>query len=166
MGRIDESILSEYKDPDKYIYINDTDPDLQKWRVEMPKCPDWHLIDGFGKAARQQKFKYVEYPLKLKQLEEDVRDEVLRNKKEDISRDAAERLIQDRIWQILDVGREQYADVIKWIKRQWFHRIYGYWFFNKGKPTYIDGWHYFYLNFYIMEEIRNGMANLNIVIGT
>lgn len=151
MGRIDESILSEYKDPDKYIYINDTDPDLQKWRVEMPKCPDWHLIEGFGKAARQQKFKYAEYPLKLKQLEEDVRDEVLRNKKEDISRDAAERLIQDRIWQILDVGREQYSDVIKWIKIQWFHRIYGYWFFNKGKPTYIDGWHYFYLNFYVME---------------
>jgi len=151
MGRVDESILAEYEDADKYIYINDSDEDLQKWRIEMPKPPEWHLIDGFGLPARQQKFTYEEYPEKLKQLEDDIRSEILRSKKDGDSKDSVERAIYDRKWEVLDIGREQYADIIKWIKRQWFHRLYGKWYFIKGKPTYLSGWNFMYLSYYLME---------------
>jgi hypothetical protein len=151
MNKIDESILAGYEDADEYVYINDTDPDLQKWRIKMPKPPEWHLIDGFGLPAREQKFQYEKYPEKLKQLEDDIRSEILRSKKDSDSKDAIERMIYDRKWEVLDFGRDQYADIIKWIKRQWFHRLYGKWYFIKGKPTYLDGWHVFFLNSYKME---------------
>ena len=32
-------------------------------------------------------------------------------------------------------------------------RIYGYWFFNNGVPTYITGSHYFFLNYWFMAAI-------------
>lgn len=41
---------------------------------------------------------------------------------------------------------------IIFIKRE-FERIYdGYWFWNDGTPTYITGLHYFYLNYWTLED--------------
>ena len=144
-------ILSMYEDADEYIYINDTDPDLQKWRIKMPTPPDWSLIEGFGLPPREQKFKYETYPEELKQLEQDTEKYIKLNKKSTDSKDALERKFHERMWEILDMDREKYASVISWIKNQWFHRIYGKWYFVKGKPIYLSPFHWYYMNVYTLE---------------
>jgi hypothetical protein len=149
--QIDQSILDGYEDADLFIYINDSDEDLQKWRIQMPEPPDWELIDGFGLPAREQKFQYEKNPAELSELEDNLRAELMRNKKDTESPHWVERNFQERMWNILDVGRDIHKDLIDWIKLQWFYRIYGKWVFLKGKPHYLDGWHFFYLNYYKME---------------
>jgi hypothetical protein len=44
---------------------------------------------------------------------------------------------------------------IEFIKREWDRVTNGYWFFNKGTPTYITGDYYFYLNFWALESGSN-----------
>ena len=41
-------------------------------------------------------------------------------------------------------------------RKEWDRRLYGYWFYNNGKPTFITGLHYFYLNYW---EIDIGYPN-------
>jgi len=36
-------------------------------------------------------------------------------------------------------------------EREWRRRLYGVWFYNNGKPTYITGLHYFFLNYWEMD---------------
>ena len=67
-------ILSMYKDADKYVYINENDESLQKWRIEVPEPPDWKEIEGWGLPYKEQKFKYEEYPNDLKALEKNDDD--------------------------------------------------------------------------------------------
>ena len=43
---------------------------------------------------------------------------------------------------------------IEFIGQEWDRRTNGYWFYNCGVPTYIDGWHYFYLNYW---QLDNGL---------
>jgi hypothetical protein len=123
-------------------------------RISLPKPPKFSLIDGYGLPKIQQKFKYVVYPSKLKQLESDVR-KTLRledNDKRDFV--ATPQRIIEAIWEAIEKDPEYYEKEIQWIRQQWWHRLFGYWFFNNGIPTYIDGWHYFYLNFWYMGEVK------------
>lgn len=39
------------------------------------------------------------------------------------------------------------------VKREMLRRIYGYWFFNNGVPTYITGSYYFFLDYWYMAAI-------------
>ncbi len=136
---IKKSILEEYRDGDEYIDFNEDDLDLDTIRVELPKTPDWDKIDGFGLPAKEQKFTRQEVPYKLIALQETQDDD-------------GEFLTQDEIWAKIDEDVEYYAEEIKWIKLQWKRVLNGYWFFNNGKATYIDGWNYFYLNFYNLDH--------------
>ena len=119
---------SFYGDADKFIIFNE-DPDLEPIKVMLPEPPELHLIDGFGIPSYAQKFKRVEMPQKLIELQQNCKS-------------------VDEVWDVLDTQRIRYKDEIMWIKKQWYHRLYGYWFFNCGRPVYITGWHYFYLNFF------------------
>lgn len=38
---------------------------------------------------------------------------------------------------------------------EWRRRLYGFWFMNKGEPTYITGLHYFYLTHWYIGQPRN-----------
>lgn len=143
--------VKEYEEADEFVYINEGDPDLQKWRVEMPIPPDWKLIEGFGKKPREQKFEYEVYPPRLKKLETDVRDELNRVKKKSDSYQALERMFFERMWEILDVGRDEYKEELDWIRLQWFFRLNGKWLFIKGKPHFITGSNHWYLNYYSIE---------------
>jgi hypothetical protein len=35
--------------------------------------------------------------------------------------------------------------------QEWDRRLNGFWFYNNGKPTYITGMHYFYLNYWTLD---------------
>jgi len=123
---VDTQILSQYKKPDKYLWVNINDKDLTPLRIELPKCPEYHRIDGFGKPAKDQMWSPPKLPRRLKELQ---------RKHETI----------DEIWAELQKNQDIYEHEIKFIRKMWHHRLNGYWFFNNGKPTYIDGWNYFYI---------------------
>lgn len=54
---------------------------------------------------------------------------------------------------INDEGITEYTKEQKeWIDKELDYIEYGYWFYNNGKPTYITGLHYFYLNYWTLED--------------
>lgn len=130
--KISPQILAQYKTPDKYLWVNTDDKDLIPIRIELPNPPEYHNIDGFGLPPSEQMFLPPKMPKRLKELQK---------KHETI----------DEIWEELQSNQEIYEEEIKFIKKQWYHRLNGYWFFNNGKPTYIDGWHYLYCSWWYID---------------
>jgi hypothetical protein len=150
--KFDPDMWEEYKDADRYVYINVDDPDLQKFRIGLPEPPDWMLIDGFGLPAEKQYFQYERYPDRLKMLERTVRNDAMLARKGE-SKFGFERKIYDEIWHLIENNVGDWQFEIDWIRRQWYFREYGKWQFIHGKPVYIDGWNWFYLNYYTLEQV-------------
>lgn len=149
-------VVKRYREPDEYAYVNTNDNNLQKIKIKLPPCPDWRKIDGYGMSPKDQLFRVQDYPLKLKELEKEAKIMIRKrhiHKKSKPSIRSEEKEIEDYIWDILKRETRNYKEEIKWIRKQWSYRIYGYWFFNNGKPTYIDGWHFFYLNYWALEGV-------------
>ena len=121
--------LSEYKKAEKYVVVNDDDPDLVPIEIPMPPCPPLDTIDGYGLPAKEQKFQKPVYPKTLEELEEELEDIQL-------------------IYEELKNNQSKYADEIRFIELQWKRRLNGYWFFNNGVPTYITGTNYMYISFW------------------
>lgn len=126
---VDPKILKTYKPAEKYIIFNNNDPDLYPIKYKMPEPPPYHLIDGFGKPASEQVFVKEKIPEKLVTLQKRVNN-------------------MNKLWTELDDNRSYYANELAWIYKQWWHRLYGYWFFNNGVPTFITGVNWFWLNWW------------------
>jgi len=119
----------KYYNSDKTITYHEDDNVLHNITITLPPQPDIKTIDGYGENPKEQKFKYTELPPRLKTL---------------IKNSAS----IDDIWDKLNAQKNNYEEEIAFIEREWDRRLHGYWFFNNGKVTYIDGWHYFYLNYW------------------
>ena len=124
-----------YDDADEYCIVNDGDRSLLPIWIPLPRPPDWHLIDGWGLERRDQVFKYVEYPARLRELEREY-DTI------------------NGLWEELELNPLYYKEEIAWIRRQIWHELNGYWFFCNGKPTYLPGDYYVYLNFWTLDVGR------------
>lgn len=130
-----KDILNQYDLHEKQIIVNDNDPDLYPIPLDLPTPPEYHLIDGFGLPKEQQYFRPPEIPKKLNELLKRL------GKKASVA----------TIWETLDRNRTAYASEIRWINMQWGLRKNGYWFFNYGIPTYIDGWHWLYMSYWNLD---------------
>jgi hypothetical protein len=88
------------------------------------KLPDKPTgIDGRGLDKKKQKFLKVQIPTHFEELEFD------------------------------DEGNAIYSDdQIDFISREVDRIKNGYWFYNYGTPTYLTGVHYFYLNYWTLED--------------
>ena len=133
LGTEFEDLVYEYKDPDEYCVVHDKDPDLFEIWVPLPEAPDWDLIDGWGLDPSDQVFTRCVIPRDLIELEE-----------------ACGTL--DEIWDELRGSPRRYKESINFIKKQIWHELNGYWFFCNGKPTYLPGHMYTYLNFWKGDE--------------
>jgi hypothetical protein len=129
---VDPRILMQYKSADRFLFVNTDDKDLEPIRIDLPSPPEYHEIDGFGLPAKDQIFTPPKVPRRLKELQKKLNT-------------------IDEIWEVLENNQDIYEDEIKFINDAWFHRLYGYWFFNNGKPTYIDGWHYFFCSWWSID---------------
>ena len=118
-----------YKEPEKYIYFNEQDDVLFTIKVRLPDMPGIRTVDGYGKHPKDQMFKPPVIPKKLLALER-------------------KGLTIAEIWDFLNANQERYRDEWKFIEREWDRRVNGYWVFINGTPTYIDGWHYFYISYW------------------
>jgi hypothetical protein len=122
---VDPQILSQYQEPPKSVWVNTDDKDLIPIEIILPEPPEPHLIDNWGLPASEQMWHPPKLPKRLRDLQ--LKHETL-----------------DEIWEELEEHKDIYADEIEFIRLQWQRRLNGYWFWNNGVPTYIDGWHYFY----------------------
>lgn len=146
-------MVVSYQDYDRYIYINDDDIDLQKWRIEMPEPQDWKEITGFGMKPEDQVFEPEIYPSRLKLLESNIRKQTTKNRKAKETDVLLEKKIYETIWSTLENQSRDYRDEIDWIKSQWYYKNYGKWYFVNGKPIYVSKWQWFYLNYFNMENL-------------
>ena len=160
---IDESEFI-YEKPDTHVVFHEHDDNLDTIKIDLPKLEEFfskHLgrditydeaitmIDGYGLPKSDQTFQYVKNPDKIKKIFLSV------SKRLNITvKDVKEEMIYDEI----ENNRDYYASEILFIQREIFRRFNGYWFFNNGKPTYITGWHYFFLNYW---KLSNSGDNNN-----
>ena len=129
---VDPQILSQYEDAQKSVWVNIDDKDLIPIEIALPVPPEPHLVDNFGLPAREQKWHPPRLPKRIKELHS--RYETL-----------------DEIWEALEAHQDIYEEEIAFIRTQWDRRLNGYWFYNNGVPTYIDGWHYFYCGWWSID---------------
>lgn len=124
---VDKKILAQYKPHDKVIVFHEDDPNLRNITIQLPDPPPLETIDGYGLPAKEQKFRVQKMPARLQRLI-----------------DKCETV--EEVWQEMERDQKLFEEEITWVKKQWRYRLYGYWCFIDGKPTFIDGWHHFYLN--------------------
>ena len=151
MGKVEERILNQYKEADRYFIINNDDPDLEPIKVWLPKPPSLELIDGYGLKAKDQYFQKAVMPKRLVTLEENVKkklqEEFIKNRRKLVT---GQRILEEML-ATLNEKRKEYEEEIEWIYKQIYHITSGYWTFICGKPTFIDGWHYEYVNFFKLD---------------
>lgn len=152
--QISYDLWNQYRQSDTFVYINDKDPDLQKFRIRLPQTPDWKYIEGFGLPAYDQVFTYEKIPDRLTILENDIRRKRLRYRTKKESRFLFEKNVNDNIWGELENNPNEYKFEINWIKRMWYYRVNGKFYFINGKITFIDPWFWYYLNFFCLEGVK------------
>jgi len=148
--------MKGYLPADTSVVVHENDPDLTPIRISLPKPPTLKMIDGYGLPFEEQRFKRVEIPIKLQRLEKIALSRLEERKAKNKNFIITLYKLQAVYWDILNQEREFYENEIEFIRKMWWHRLYGYWFYNRGKPTYITGWHFTYLNFWHMPDVRGG----------
>lgn len=135
----------KYGKPDKMFYINE-DSDLKPFPIDINKTiqavykfwnpnskdcpilkPPPEKIRNYGLAPKDQYFYRPEIPARLKHLAKQMDG------------------VPDKIWPILASHKENYYEEIEFIRQEWYHTIYGCWYYINGKPYWISPWHYQYL---------------------
>ena len=155
-----------YQDPDKYVHLNRDDRHLFEIKVDIlgviqrtyreynltepKKFPAKNKIANYGQKPENQVFTREIYPQRLRDLERKVRNDFRTSK---IGLDRREQEIINEFWIRLSNDADSYTEEIDWIRRAWYHRLFGYWFYCNGKPTYIVGAHWFFLNFWYLDDI-------------
>jgi hypothetical protein len=142
-------------DGEDYFLINDLDPDRKQMAFSLPKPPkDLTKVDGYGLDRDCQVFRRLPTSDQLLELEglalEELQDIQKRNRQEAIT---GYKLLGS-FWDKFGEKYDELDEAIAFIKKVWWHRLYGYWFFNDGKLTYITGRHFMWLNFFWMPDVR------------
>ena len=146
------------------VVYHENDPNIDTIEIELPKLEEWYshalgrevsyeealtYVDGYGLDEKDQKFKHSVIPDKLSMIYQIVSQKTGKKAK-DIKADDLFTEIED--------NQEFYKSEIEWLMREIKRRFLGYWFYKKGIPTYINGWNYFFLNYW---PIENEGKNLN-----
>lgn len=122
-----------YEPADKEILFNDGDVDLTPIKYKLPSPPQLEQIDGYGLDPKDQKWVHKPMPAKLREL----------NERTDMT--ASQKVKH------LETHQAYYEDEIKYIIEDIHRKKHGYWFFIKGKPYWITGDNYFYLQWWPIE---------------
>jgi hypothetical protein len=142
-----------YKKADTSFVVNNNDVDLTPIRISLPKPPPYYLIDGYGKPPEEQYFRRLEILSGLKDIEADVAKEMRQREADNKNFKATGERIITSFWEIFEKERKHgYDEVAEFIKEVHWCRLHGYWFFNDGKPTYITGDYFDYLNFWTFQD--------------
>lgn len=103
-------------------------PGIQKEDLYSIIAPAPNLIRNYGKDRKDQYWTREELPPRLAKLEKQCSGD------------------QKKIWDYLADHKTEYQKEIEFVKKQWFHRIFGEWIYINGEPVWIDPWHWFFLS--------------------
>lgn len=123
-----------YLPADKSIFFNDDDLDLVPIEYKLPKTPKLESIEGYGLPPQDQYWRHKPMPPKLAELQ--------RNQK----------LTPSQKIRKLEDAQSYYADEIRFIEQEWERTNNGHWLFINGKPYYITGDNYYYLQWWSIER--------------
>lgn len=130
----ESTIYTRYLEPESILVVNNNpdDKDLKPIEIPVPLAEDVTKVTGYGKPAVAQFFvRHADlYPGPYKRL-------MALQKKCDTVSECIETLRKNP---------DQWEEEIDYIQREWDFRMRGYHFFNMGRPTYITGTHWLYLN--------------------
>lgn len=101
---------------------------IQGLTCHIPPVPQKHLIAGFELPKKEQLWRRTELPLEWEEWREE----------EDIA------LGEDKDY--------VHPKIHAFVSQEWDRRLNGHWFYNNGKPTYITGKHYFYVNWWKLDS--------------
>jgi len=120
---------SKYEDFNPVLLLRDGIPDLTPYKVNLPPPPPMEEFINFGLPKEEQFFKYEEIPAWVNQYDR----EIFKGYDE----------------------RERYGEIInnipeyrEFIFDQWRKREEGVWMYIYGKPLYITGLNWFFINYY------------------
>jgi len=130
-----------YSPPEKYLVINDDDPDLMQIEIPLPQCGDITKIDGYGLALEEQLFIKPIVPERLIELEQNP--QLFIDKK---TLESNGMLLS--VKSFLEENYHEWKEEIDFIESEWGKRLNGYWFYNNGVPTYITGTNYLYISYW------------------
>lgn len=150
-SEVPQHILDEYVEADKFFMIHENDPDLDPVRIYLPRPPDPKLIEGYGLPAKEQKFRRHQYPPRLIELEESVKDRLTSENNKNKAKTVTGQKILEGVLKVLNEKRDQYKKEIKWVQKEIYHLYYGLWVYIRGKPTYLDPWHYMYISYWNLD---------------
>lgn len=102
--------------------------DVQGLICHIPPVPAKHLIAGFDLPKKDQMWRRTELP----------EDWDLWREEEEIAMEEDPEYVHPKIH--------------AFVAQEWDRRLNGYWFYNNGKPTYITGKHYFYVNWWKLDS--------------
>jgi len=133
--------------------INNGDVDIMPVYFTMPSPPkDFTKIDGYELDKDEQYFRRLEMPKKIRQIEKkalsDLHDIEKRNRQDTVQG----YKFYLRFWEIFKEEEANLEEEIAWLRKIWWYRTYGYWFFNDGEPTFLPPDYFDFLNFYYMDE--------------
>src|ERR1700753_1824894 len=94
----------------------------------IPPVPDIHLIEGYNKEKKEQKWIRPELP------------------------DEWDEWKEEEEYQLSINSEYAHPKIEAFKNREWERRMNGFWFFNNGKPTYITGKHYFYIAWWKLDS--------------
>lgn len=159
------NFLDEYIEEDREVVFHEDDPHLDTIRIPLPRLEEWYskvlkrpvsreealtFVDGYGLPAKQQKFTRQVMPEKLK-----IIYEVVFNKKHAVHKARYKEITDvklEDIYEEIENNQKYYKNEIDWIKLQIKRGYLGYWCFIKGKPTYLTGRNYKFLNFWLVKK--------------
>lgn len=127
--------MLNYLPADKYIIFNDNDEDLYPIKYLLPEPPTPELIDGYGLPPDEQYWRPKPMPYNLRKLNND------------------KKLKPSEKIKILESSQEHYKEEIEYIHQEWDRVENGYWLYLNGKPYYITGDNYFYLQWWPIEGV-------------
>jgi hypothetical protein len=135
-----------------FVGINENDEDIIPVYVSTPTPPELSLIDYHDLKADDQYWRKLDVPIGLKKLEEKAFLSMYEVEKKNRQETVQGYKVYQKYWELLEAEQDKYADEIEWIKKMWWHRTYGYWFFNDGEPTYCTGEYFDYLQFWFIKD--------------
>jgi hypothetical protein len=155
MGRGRPRKNPKYEKEDRSFIIHQNDVDLTPIEISLPKAPKPELIAGYGKKPVDQFFVREEQPPRLRAMEREAMEILQKRSKVNKNYVITGYRLLEKFWDLFEKERDSMPEEVAFIKRTHWHRLHGYWFFNKGKPTYITGDYYDYLNYLTQPDVAH-----------
>jgi hypothetical protein len=118
-----------YEDANRDIILLADIADIEPYRFTLPEPPKEELIGNYGLPKEEQYFQREKIPRKVWEISKLVNTDK-------ITREEAFAMTKKD------------SELSSFIQSQWHKREYGDWQYINGKPIYLTGQYWFYLNYY------------------